>query len=303
MFPIALDDPHPPIAALLRGRGMYTMAITDDGYSAMLQRNTGIERGFMVYREVDDLPEIMRNDAGTATAAIELISQAPRGGRFFLWVHFFGTHWPPESHPGVRVYGPDFIDQYDHEVAFFDSQVVRLLDALAGQADPTAVFITADHGEGLGAALREHGVNLDESIIRIPLIARVPGWPAVRVKPPVSLVDLAPTILALTRSPAPGYLEGVDLSEYLGKATVPPRVLFSDTWRFTGDGRTELDMAAAYNETGKVVLNHLSGNLYRIDDPGRSTASKLIGKRPIDNLSREVYGYIEETGGTLDLSD
>ncbi|HEY2733893.1 MAG TPA: sulfatase-like hydrolase/transferase, partial [Polyangiales bacterium] len=210
MFPLAFGDPHPTLAELLSRRGMYTMAITDDGYSAMLERGTGVERGFDLYRQVDQLPEGMRNDAGTANTAIDMLAHAPKDRRLFMWVHFFGTHWPDEYHPGTRIYGTRPTDLYDHEVAFVDSQLVRLLDALAARKQPVAVFVSADHGEGLNAFTRTHGLTLDEQVIRIPLLARVPGWPVERVKQLVSSLDLVPTILALTHTPAPTFLDGID---------------------------------------------------------------------------------------------
>jgi arylsulfatase A-like enzyme len=306
MFPTAFDDPHPPLAAWLQRRGMYTMAVADDGYGSMLQRGTGIERGFTVFIEVDDLNETMRDDAGNATTAIEMLQTVQRDQRFFLWVHFFGTHTPPKHHRGIREYGNNAIDEYDHTVAFFDSQVVRILDALSRRARPPAVFITGDHGEAMSAGGRQHGQTLEESVIRIPLFARVPGWPAIRVKQPVTLVDLVPTILSLSKSPLPAYLDGIDLAEIVGRSKTLPRVLLTDTWRYSPTGQIELDLVAAYNGTSKVIYDNLSGNLYYYDDKSQPAASRLIGKsarRPTDLLSSAVYGYLEETGGTLDLSD
>jgi arylsulfatase A-like enzyme len=307
MFPMAFDDPHPPVAVLLKHRGMYTMAVTDDGYGSMLQRGTGIEQGFTEFREVDDLNETMRDDAGTATAAIEILKTVHSDRRFFLWVHFFGTHTPPKHHPGIREYGNSAIDEYDHTVAFFDSQVVRLLDALSQRSRPPAVFITGDHGEAMDEYGRQHGQTLEESVIRIPMIARVPGWPAIRVKPTVNLVDLVPTILSLSKSPVPPYLDGIDLAQIVVRSKKIPRVLFTDTWRFAPTGQIELDQVAAYNDTSKAIFDNLTGNIYCYDDKSQPLLSfRLIGRfgnRHADVLANAVSGYIEETGGTLDLSD
>jgi arylsulfatase A-like enzyme len=294
LFPLAFDDPHPALAELLSRRGMYCMAVTDDGYSTMLERGTGIERGFDVYREVDSLPESLRNDRGTASAAIELLAKAPGDRRFFMWVHFFGTHWPDETHPGTRVYGTRPNDLYDHEVAFLDSQLVNLLNALAARKQPVAVFISADHGEGLNAITRTHGLTLDEPVIRIPLLARVPGWPARRVAQLASSIDLVPTILAITHTPAPAYLDGVDLAQL--DAAPSTRVLFSDTWHLTPDEKLDIDYAAAYDGTRKVVLDHVSGSLYSVSQTDRFANPRLIGALPTDGLSGAVFAYIEETG-------
>ena len=302
LFPLSFSDPHPTLPELLHRRGMYTAAITDDGFSAMLQRGTGIERGFDVYREIDELPVDQRNDMGTANLALATLASMPLDRRFFLWVHFFGTHWPDETHPGIRRYGPTPTDAYDHEVAFLDTQLIRVLDALRGRANPVAVFLAADHGEGLNAVTRTHGLTLDEEVIRIPLFARVPGWPARRVAQLVSAIDVMPTILQLTHTPVPKHVEGLDLAGWAQGAPSQHRVLLSDTWRLAIDDALEIDLAAAYDGTRKVLLDHTSGGLYSAAQRGPRDPMRLIGTQPTDALAAAVFAYVEETG-RLRLSD
>jgi hypothetical protein len=297
MFPLAFDDPHPPLAELLRRRGMYCMAVVDDGYSAMLQRGTGIERGFDVFREVDQLPESQRNDEGTANTAIALLAEGKAHGHIFLWVHFFGTHWPNESHPGVRQYGNGILDAYDHEVAFLDTQLIRLLDAIDARRNPIAVFIAADHGEGFSSAGRYHGQVIDEAVLRIPLLARVPGWPTGAMTSLTGSIDLVPTILALTKTPAPSYLDGVDLGTLLGGHLEQPRVLFSDTWRFDANEKLELDYTAAYDGNRQFLLDQVAGSLYLADQTEPKSTPRLVGPTSNDSLAAAVYAYIEDTGG------
>jgi hypothetical protein len=301
MFPLAFDDARPSVAELLHRRGMHTMALTDDGFSEVLGRGTGIERGFSVFREVDDLNESMRDDSGAAITAVEMISRIPRGKRFFFWAHFMGTHWPTEKHLGTREYGNTTSDDYDHEVAFFDSQIVKLLDAIASGSNTTAVIIMGDHGENITSTRREHGSTISEEVIHIPLFARVPGWPSVRLKPNVHAVDIVPTVLSLTRSPLPSYLDGIDLSDIVLKRKTPQRVLFSDTWYYSLRERVEHDQVAAYDENRKVVFNAITGSFYE-SKRNRNEVFNLIGIRVIDPLTRSLFGYVEETGGTLDLS-
>ena len=162
------------------------------------------------------------------------------------------------------------------------------------------MFISADHGEGINAITRTHGLTLDEPVIRIPLLARVPGWPAGRVAQLVSSLDLVPTILALTRTPPPSYLDGVDLAALT--AAPKPRVLFSDTWRFKSNQKLDIDLAAAYDGTRKVIYDHASGNLYSVNQRDSEATPQLIGMTPSDALSGSVYAYVEETGA-LRLSD
>jgi arylsulfatase A-like enzyme len=301
MFPLAFGDPHPTIAEMAKRRGLATMAITDDGYSGMLERGTGIERGFDSYREIDWLPLEKRDDAGTADLAIETLRGISEKKRFFLWVHFFGTHYPDTHHDGIRDYGTTTSDYYDHEVAFLDQQLVRVLDAIAQRKHPVAVFVTADHSEGLSRYTRYHGDSLDEPIIRIPLLAKVPGWPAGRVDQAVSSIDLVPTILALLKTPLPKYLDGIDLATVLGK---PPerRVLFSDTWRYDPGSHVVGDFSAAYDGARKFVLDRHAGLLYAASQSDPRLTERLVGMAPVDSLSGSVFAYSAELG-TLQLSE
>ncbi len=302
MFPLAFDDKHPPIASMLRNRGMYTAAVTDDGHSEMLQSGTGLEEGFVSFREVDNAPPDRRNDAGTADLAISSLARIPPSKRFFLWVHFFGIHWPDEFHQGVRVFGQTQADHYDHEVAFFDQQVGRLLDALAARKHPSAVIVAADHGESLAAGIRQHGLTLEEAVIKIPLIVRAPGWPARHIAAPASSLDLVPTILALTGTPMPGYLDGVNVKELVDAKVDKPRVLFSDTWRYDSLERLEINYSAAFDGSHKVIMDRMTGGVWEFD---QEKDDRLLDGRnaAYSSLSRALLGYLEEAGGALDLSE
>jgi len=63
-------------------------------------------------------------------------------------------------------------------VSLIDDQVARLLAALeeTGLAGDTAVFFTSDHGGMVGGhGLADKGPHLYDEIVRVPLIARLPG--------------------------------------------------------------------------------------------------------------------------------
>ncbi|TVR75546.1 MAG: DUF229 domain-containing protein [Spirochaetaceae bacterium] len=84
-------------------------------------------------------------------------------------------------------------------ISFIDYQVGRLLDVLeeTGALDSTLIIFTSDHGEYLGdfSSFGKRGMHDVSS--RIPLIASLPGVFSgnERCDLPVSLVDLAPTML------------------------------------------------------------------------------------------------------------
>ena len=105
-------------------------------------------------------------------------------------------------------------DLYDGEVAYLDAIVGELIEDLRvrGVLDQTLVIVTSDHGENLGDhSLVEHRTNLYETVLHVPLIVRYPAAfsAGTRVTAPVSLVDVVPTVLELTRSRVAPELSGI----------------------------------------------------------------------------------------------
>ena len=158
---------------------------------------------------------------------------------FFLFVHYFDPHMPYVPPPEITSRFPpaddpsqgfrSLVARYDGEIAFADEQVGAVLAALdrLGLAENTLVAITADHGEGLMQhGQMEHGVQLYEEQVRVPLLLRWPGHlEAGRViESPVSLIDLAPTLLELLGAPvSDGVMQGQSLAPVvLGRAQVDP---------------------------------------------------------------------------------
>ena len=127
------------------------------------------------------------------------------------WVSLRGINRNP---PPVKLDAPTravLSDLYDGEVSYLDAIVGDLMDSLRdrGILDQTVVIVTSDHGENLGDHdLVEHRTNLYETVLHVPLLVRYPAAFAAgtRVTAPVSLVDVVPTVLALTQSVVPGPL-------------------------------------------------------------------------------------------------
>ena len=119
---------------------------------------------------------------------------------------------------------------YDGEVAALDAGLAPLFEGLRtrGFLRDGIVIVTSDHGE----EFREHrtlghGSNLYEEQVRVPLLMRVPGGrPGLVVEEPVSLVDVAPTLLdVLGLRPEPAF-EGRSLAPALfGRGAAPRDVL------------------------------------------------------------------------------
>ena len=118
--------------------------------------------------------------------------------------------------------------------SFVDELIGDVLDALgdAGLADDTRIVYTSDHGETLGDyGLWGKSVMYD-SAAGVPLILAGPDVPAGHVvECPVSLVDLAPSILAgvgVEPAPEDADLPGTNLWSFAAGEAPADRTVFSE---------------------------------------------------------------------------
>ncbi len=87
---------------------------------------------------------------------------------------------------------------YYGAVSYVDDKVSALLQALeaSGLRDDTIVIFTSDHGDMLGERGLWYKMHFYEFAARVPLVIQAPGrFAPRRVAPPVSLIDLFPTLL------------------------------------------------------------------------------------------------------------
>lgn len=172
--------------------------------------------------------------------AIDALAARPKEGAkpFSMFVHFFEPHSKWIGHKEYP-FGDDsakgaerHINHYDSEIAYVDAYVGKLVQKLkdAGLYEDTIIVLTSDHGEAFGDhGLFFHGQNLYNEIIRVPLIMRVPKWKARRVEGPVSIIDIAPTLLNMQELTVPEDFEGESLvSAMLGQGGVPDRPVFAE---------------------------------------------------------------------------
>ena len=243
------------LADLLHSRGYETSAFLANMKGA---EHPGFSRLFLA-RGADQAGE----DRAATEAAIAQLERV-RDRPFFLWLHLVSPHAdyaPPAPYDafaapaassiggrvtdlvaarerGVMLTEADVahvVGLYDGEIAYVDSQVGRLLDALRGHGleERTLVVFTADHGEDLHEHNRYffHSPSMYSSSLRIPLILALPGvLPHGETDQPASLVDVAPTVLGLLGLKAPSSFQGVNL---LPGGAVPARpartAVFSET--------------------------------------------------------------------------
>lgn len=100
---------------------------------------------------------------------------------------------------------------YREEVAFFDQQLGRLLEAVAATGRPTIIAFTADHGEGFGLHGNvEHGESLFEAEIAVPFILVAPDLAPRQLSFAPQMLDNARTLLSLAGIDAKGF-DGIDV--------------------------------------------------------------------------------------------
>jgi choline-sulfatase len=134
--------------------------------------------------------------------------------RFLLWAHLYDAHRPYDP---PEPYKSRYADPYVGEIAFADAQIGRVLDALDARdlMNRTIVIVAGDHGESLGDhGEQDHGVFIYESVLRVPLIIRIPSISPKRVASVVRLTDVMPTVLDLLGAPAPT-MDGMSLRDLL----------------------------------------------------------------------------------------
>jgi arylsulfatase A-like enzyme len=174
--------------------------------------------------------------------------------------------------------------QYEENVQFADHLVGRLVDDLRAQGryDDALIIVTADHGE----AFYEHGRFLHTSLlyeefIHVPLVIKWPrsfsGWVA-RVNAPVSLVDIAPTLID-------------------GLAVVDERALYQ--------GRSLLPLARGEAQPSRILYAYTSGETNPDRDPKPKHALRWKDMKLIqdDRYDRsELFHLSDDPGETRDLS-
>lgn len=130
-------------------------------------------------------------------------------------------------------------------VEFIDEIIGDLIGTLerGGHLENTIVVYTSDHGELAG----EHGLwwksVWHEGSTRVPLIVQTPDQhdgvqPPNRVRTPVSLIDLFPTLCGLANIESGATLDGVDLPPAIREEAEPePRPIYTDNLNpMWGDG-------------------------------------------------------------------
>jgi len=210
---------HDSLPAMLKREGYATGAAVS---AYVLRRETGIGPLFDFYDDrMSDasgagMGEVSRDGARTAEIASRWIAGRGQSPFFFL-LHLFEPHWPYEG-------------SYDQEIARADAILGTFIAALksSGVYDRATIILLSDHGEGLGDhGEGEHGVFLYREALQVPLIVKLPRSErrGTTVATPAQLIDVAPTIAALTGAKPRVSLAGKSLLDLPAE----PREIYSES--------------------------------------------------------------------------
>jgi arylsulfatase A-like enzyme len=296
-FGAPVTDHHPTISELLKRRGMTTVAIVNDGSSDFLKASLNIAGKFDKYTLLDEKYQGHERNEKTMTKltlkTLTELSRAPEP--FFLWVHYYSTHERIRG-KGNEASDTARLDMYDDLVAAADAEVSQLLDQIESISKKRRIGIVvgSDHGETVRARSRSHGTSIEDEQSHIPLIVKGPGIHPGVSKRIVSLVDVMPTILAWTKTPAPRQLDGISL-EKVDEAKNHRAAVLTDCWRLTDKFDRELDIVGAVDEKYRLTwdLKQQTKTLRLTSD---STSQNLIEKKQVPALDNALTEYLEQSG-------
>ena len=224
------------LAALLKKQGYETGAAVS---TVVLQSKGGLSAGFDLYddhieakSESASLAEIQRSGFESELVAETWLARA-RSAKVFFFLHLYEPHSPYDP---IEPFKTTYKGRpYDGEIATADAIVGKFLAFLKlhGYYDRSLVILLSDHGEGLGQhGEDEHGTLLYRETLHVPLLLKLPGGrgSGLRVRAPVGLTDVFPTVVDAAGAPVPAGLAGRVLPVSSSDAGVfPEREIYSET--------------------------------------------------------------------------
>ena len=333
-----IDLKTPTLAEAFGRAGFVTAAFVG---AFPLDRRFGLIKGFQTYG--DTMPRDARGRPANERPGRMVVDEAlawaakHRGDRLFLWVHLFEPHAPYGNPADPAQARRSVADRYEEDVLEADRQVGRLMAGFGFDPKTTLTVLAADHGEAFGEHGEvSHSIFAYDTTLWVPLIfsgAEFTGRQ--KVLPPVSLVDVAPTIASIAGlAPFDSDGRAIDLRpeggdlrpkgrSYLtieGERPIysetfaplldfgwsPLRTIRSGTWKYIAAPKPELyDLGSDPGEEQNVVAAQAgkAAELARLVD-AISPATLPASAEPQDNDARarlQALGYASgrgDQGGT-----
>ena len=293
--PAPIDEKAPTLATVLGQAGYQSATVTP--YVFYL-RKAGITRGFTV---VDDEHYRAGRIDGSGVVDVPLVDRVLTflDGRntntpFFVWIHFMGPHAPYRARDGLAK-GGTAEQRYDSELRFVDAEITRLVTELRQRRllEKSLLIVHADHGE----EFRDHGgefhaTTLYDEVASVPFLLRLPNAESGGrvITPPVSLVDLTPTIVDLLGIRTTATFAGRSLWPLIEHGEHSNRPVISECVRF---GRRKRALIA---EDHKIIVDYTVGTVEiftHSSDPREQT--NLAGQEDLRTMMLSLLKGVEQT--------
>ena len=222
------------LAETLRRGGYATAAFVT---SPEINRSRNFQQGFDRFDDRASSPSTP-DSTSPGEVALAWAADAPRP--WFLWVHYAEPHGPFEdAEAGAgTAQAPGYDELYERAIRRLDRRLSQLIAVLDSQPAPPGVLLVALHGQALNGldGRTGHGRSLGLEQLRVPLLWRPPrAGPGRgvgrRVVTPVSIVDVAPTLLRAAGIAPPESFAGEALpygDPAPGRPGEPERSLFAE---------------------------------------------------------------------------
>ncbi len=269
--------------------------------------------------------ELKRRFAGEAPKTFRSGDGKRFASRYMAWLNQHGSHYTPEDLEYIR-------GLYDAGIAYTDTRVGALLDALAGRGllERAIVILTSDHGE----EFQDHGkllhAQLYDELVRVPLLFSLPEmrgdaaaacrtWTGPRATPGrvdalVQHVDMLPTVAECLGLESPAGVQGRSVLATLvggesGRDTAwfdtpkgHSRAVMRDGWKLidwpTRDVRRLYDLRSDPGETRDVAAEHPERVAALMEALDRHDAENRAGRneRAAADVPDEVHRKLEALG-------
>ncbi|MEC8558405.1 MAG: sulfatase [Planctomycetota bacterium] len=247
-----------------------------------------------------------KGNSGGHANWLKITKERPKDKPFFFWFAAYDAHrgWDADrqwrekqygaKHSGNKVRVPPFLvpntdtkddlASYYNEVSRFDHYIGKVVEELVrqGALDNTLIFVLADNGRPFPRAK----TRLHDSGMKTALVAHWPNG----IKDPgasnslVSIIDLAPTILAAAEVSRPSTFQGVGLQPvFQDRSALVRRFAFSEhNWHdYEAHGRSVRDGSFLYIKNNRPY-QPLQGPADSVRSPSHLS---LLAQKDADSLT------------------
>ena len=234
--PEAYENIGPPsLAAILADAGYRTAMFHSGRFGYLGMESIIRNRGYQILEDAGNISGNHNSSFGvdepaTVARMLSWIDALPRGQNFFLtYLPIAGHHPYATPDPGPFAATAE-VDQYRNALHYGDASLGTLVEGLRarGLEQNTIWIVYGDHGEAFGQHNGNYGHTflLYDENVHVPFLIAAPGLMRgqQRVRKVVSLVDTAPTVLALLGIPPPANYQGATMLD----ATPRMALFFAD---------------------------------------------------------------------------